>query len=67
MCDDECPYCEARDNTPVQSDDLTMLIEREGAEFVVLRSPETAEDDPDYLEVARFATEEQAKEFFAGT
>ncbi|NEW88600.1 hypothetical protein DU475_15190 [Rhodopseudomonas sp. WA056] len=67
MCDDECPYCEARDNTPVRSNDLTTLVERRGAEFVVLRSPETAEDDPDYFEVARFETEKQANEFFART
>jgi hypothetical protein len=34
---------------------LTTLIEKKGEEFVVLWSPETAEHDPDYRELGRFA------------
>ena len=48
MCDDDCPHCGARHMCPTKSEDLTELIEREGEEFVVLRSPDTAEHDPDY-------------------
>ena len=65
MCDDECPYCGARDMSPYKSEDLTELIEREGTEFVVLRSPETAEHDPDYEELGRFPTRAKAEEFLA--
>jgi hypothetical protein len=32
----------------------------------VLRSPETAEHDPDYAEVARFPTRAKAEEFCFG-
>jgi hypothetical protein len=49
--------------TPSESEELTTVIEREGKEFVVLWSPETAEHDPDYRELGRFPTREQAIEF----
>jgi hypothetical protein len=65
MCDDECPRCGVRDMTPYESEDLTTLVEEEGKEFVVLWSPETAEHDADYREVARFPTRAKAEEFFA--
>ena len=65
MCDDECPHCGARDMTPFKSEDLTGLVEQEGVEFVVLRSPESAEHDPDYRELGRFPTRAQAEEFLA--
>jgi hypothetical protein len=65
MCDDECPHCGARDMTPSESEELTTLIEREGNEFVVRWSPDTAEHDPDYRELGRFPTQEQAMEFLA--
>jgi hypothetical protein len=60
-----CPHCGARHSTPVDSDDLTVLVEPDGSEFVVLRSPDTAEHDPDYREVGRFSTRDQALEFLA--
>ncbi len=49
--------------TPYRSDDLTKIVEKIGHEFVVLWSPETAEDDPDYCEVGRFPTRAQADAF----
>lgn len=63
MCDDDCPHCGARHMSPYDSEDLTIVIEQEGSEFVVLESPETAEHAPDYRELGRFATEEQATRF----
>jgi len=51
--------------TPYNSEDLTELIEQEGDQFVVLRSPETAEHDPDYRELGRFSTREKALEFLS--
>jgi hypothetical protein len=65
MCDDECPHCGARDMTPVNSHDLTELIEQDGDKFVVLRSPSSAEHDPDYRELGRFPTRAMAEECFA--
>jgi hypothetical protein len=65
MCDDECPHCGARDMTPYESEDLTELIEQDGEEFVAMRSPESAEHDPDYREVGRFPSRETAEEFLA--
>lgn len=51
--------------TPFNSEDLTELVVQEGDHFVVLRSPETAEDDPDYEELGRFSTRARAEEFLA--
>jgi len=49
--------------TPCDSDDLTTVIESDGDEFVVLWSPETAEDDADYRELGRFPTRAEAQRF----
>jgi hypothetical protein len=65
MCDDDCSSCGARHMTPYDSDELTEVIERDRGEFVVLWSPETAGHDPDYRELGRFATREQAERFLA--
>jgi hypothetical protein len=51
--------------TPYKSDDLTELIEEDGADFIVMRSPDTAERDPDYEELGRFPTRAEAEEFLA--
>jgi hypothetical protein len=51
--------------TPLDSENLSALVEPDGSEFVVLRSPDTAEHDPDYREVGRFPTREKAEEFLA--
>lgn len=48
---------------PYDSADFTHIIEQEGAEFVVYRSPDTAEQKPRYTEVSRHATEADASAF----
>ena len=65
MCDDQCPHCGFRDMSPVKSKDLTELILPDGKEFIVLRSPDSAEHDPDYEEIGRFPTQAKAQEFLA--
>lgn len=64
-CDDECPHCGARDMSPVKYKDLTELVISEGSEFVAMRSPDSAEHDPDYEEIGRFPTQAKAEEFLA--
>jgi hypothetical protein len=49
--------------SPVKSKDLTELVLPDGKEFVVMRSSNTAEDDPDYEEIGRFPTRAKAQEF----
>jgi hypothetical protein len=49
--------------SPHDSEDVSTIIAEEGEVFVVLRSPPTAEDDPDYDEVAEFPTRAQARTF----
>jgi hypothetical protein len=51
--------------SPFDSENLTELIEQDGKEFVAIRSPPSAEHDPDYREVGRFLTRESAEEFLA--
>jgi hypothetical protein len=65
MCDDDCPHCGSRHYSPEDSEDLTEVVERDGADFVVLRSPDTAEHDPDYEEIGRFPTRKAALAFLA--
>ena len=63
MCDDDCPHCGARHMSPFDSHNLTGLVGQEGDEFIVLRSPKSADRKPDYRELGRFATYEKAEEF----
>jgi len=63
MVDDECPFCEERDMVPFDADDLTFLIDQRPNLYVVLQSPEIAEDAPDYVEVAEFPAQAQAKSY----
>jgi len=51
--------------SPHDSDDLTHVIEKQGNEFVVLRSPEAAEPSPDYFELASFPTRAAAESYLA--
>lgn len=63
MPDDDCPRCGARHMSPFDSDDLTNVICLQADAFVVLRSPDTAEERPAYQEIARFQCREHAEEF----
>lgn len=56
MCDDDCPHCGARHMSPFDSENLTELVAQEGKEFVAVRSPRSAEHDPDYQQLGRFPT-----------
>jgi hypothetical protein len=47
--------------SPDDSDDLTEVIQKCGAEYVVLWSPETAEHCPDYRKLGSFKTEIEAQ------
>lgn len=49
--------------SPFDSDDLTEIIEECRGKFVVLRSPGTAEHVPEYKEIGRFSTVEEAETF----
>jgi len=46
--------------TPFYTDDLTYVIWEENGAFAVFHSPDTAEHDADYFELARCPTREQA-------
>jgi DNA-directed RNA polymerase subunit RPC12/RpoP len=63
MCDDDCPNCGARHMSPYDADNLTFVVERDGAEFVVLHSPGSAEHCPSYGEIARFKSRKKAEAF----
>jgi hypothetical protein len=51
--------------SPFDSENLTEIIEQDGNEYVAIRSPVTAEHDPDYREIGRFPSFEKAEEFLA--
>lgn len=64
-CDDECPSCGSRNWSPVDSDDLTEIVEPISGTFALLRSPERAEHSPDYEIVALFSSQEVAERYAA--
>jgi len=49
--------------SPHEADDLTEIIEQDGDELIVRRSPQTAGHYPDYRDLARFATLAEAEAF----
>ncbi len=49
--------------SPYDSEDLTELIHKDDGEFVVHRSQDSAEHDPDYRELGRFPSRQKAEEF----
>ena len=53
--------------SPYKSDDLTTVIEPEGKTFVVLWSPESAEQEPNYCELGSFPTRKAAEAFLAAS
>lgn len=61
VCDDECPYCEARHISAEDREDLTYIVAERNGRFVVLYSPDTAEHSPGYIERASFRTREGAE------
>lgn len=62
-CDDECPNCGSGDWSPYESQDLTVVVYRSHVGFVVERSPDDADDRPNYAFVGRFADEPVAAAF----
>ena len=62
-CDDECPNCGSRNWSPYQSEDLTEVVAKTDRGFAVYRSSDSADDDPDYAEIARFPTLELAERY----
>jgi hypothetical protein len=49
--------------SPFDSDDLTHVVRVQADAFLVLRSPDIAEERPAYQEIARFKCREHAEEF----
>jgi|ERR1700722_7357810 hypothetical protein len=60
-CDDDCPRCGARDTGPVDSIDLTEVIEEYEGKFLVFMSPDSAEDSADYELIAECDTRDAAE------
>ena len=53
--------------SPSCSEDLSEVIDQRDDEFIVLRSSDSAEDKPDYEEVASFSSLEAAEAFLGAT
>jgi hypothetical protein len=51
--------------SPSHSEDLTEFILKDDDQFIAVRSPGSAEHDPDYKELGRFPTRAKAEEFLA--
>src|SRR5690606_25198796 len=62
-CDDDCPRCGSRHCSPVESEDLTYVIEEEDVHIVIYRSPKSAEHKPNY-QVAAIALSYPAAEAY---
>ena len=64
-CDDDCPDCGARHMSPVDSDDLTEIVEQRGDLFFALRSPANAGHYPDYVDLGAFTTRQLAEVYLS--
>ena len=62
-CEDDCPHCGARHMSPHDSEDLSKIITFDGDEYVLFCSPESAGHSPEYREVGRVKSDEQALAF----
>lgn len=62
-CDDECPSCGSRNWSPVNSEDLTEVIDQCGGVFMVYRSADSADDRPKYQPIAGFPSIELAERY----
>lgn len=51
--------------SPYYSDDLTEVVAERGGRFAVMRSPDSAEHSPDYVETVRFSTAILAVKYIA--
>jgi hypothetical protein len=51
--------------SPFDSENLSEWGEQDGNECVAIRSPTSAEHEPDSRDVGRFSTREKAEEFLA--
>ena len=61
MSDDTCPDCDYSDISPVHSVDLSICVQKDQeGNCLVLVSREDAEDDPAYVELAKFSSSEVA-------
>jgi|HubBroStandDraft_6_1064221.scaffolds.fasta_scaffold1072398_2 hypothetical protein len=59
-CNDRCPRCRA-EIEPYDDEDLTYMIEPgPDGTFVVMFSPEEAEDSPDYVSIGVFTSRQDA-------
>jgi hypothetical protein len=67
MCDDDCRHCGARHMSPFDSDDLTYIVRTRTDYYIVLHSPDNAEDRPLYQEVDRFKSRLDAEAFVEST
>lgn len=63
VVESDCRFCGARDVAPYKSDDRTVIVERRGAEFVVLACAETAVSTPEDTPLGRFASRDEALAF----
>lgn len=62
-CNDRCPSCNAEIES-YEDEDLTYVVEPgPGNTFVVLFSPEDAEDAPNYKPIGTFSTEAAARAY----
>lgn len=65
MCDDDCPTCGARHWSPLESDDLTFVVQAQEKVFVVLESSRSAEHEPDYDAIAATTLRAEARAIIA--
>ncbi len=62
-CDDDCPECGARHMGPIDSIDLSHVIEEWKGKFLIYRSLDSAEHSADYELIAESTTREAAEDF----
>jgi predicted nucleic acid-binding Zn-ribbon protein len=49
MVDDDCPKCGSRHWSPLDSEDVTHVVEKHDSAFIIYESAENADDKPRYF------------------
>jgi len=63
--DAHCIHCRAYDVAPYRSDDVSRVIDRDGARFVVMECVKVTKRGPNWRAVKRFDTRDAAKAYLA--
>ena len=65
LVEGDCPFCAARDIFPYKSDDRTLVVEREGKQYLVMGASAAESQHPNYRLLKTFTKRKEADAYVA--